>query len=75
MTAVVNLVGSEEDDIVGGDDESSERVEVDLCSCKKCSYRIFLEELEFSHLILRGEVSMYGLTDVVTFDLEDVSSI
>ena len=74
-SAVVSLVGSEEDDIVGGDEESSEGVEIYLCSCKKRSYRIFLEELESSRLIIRGEVSMYGLTDVVTVNLEDVCSI
>ena len=75
MTADINLVGSEEDDIVGGDEESSEGVEIYLCSCKKRSYRIFLKELESSRIIFRGEVSMYGLTDVVTVDLEDVGSI
>ena len=51
MTAVVNLVGSEEDDIVCRDEESSERVEVDLRSSKKRSYRIFLEKLDSSLLI------------------------
>ena len=75
MTADVNLVGSEEDNIVCGDEELSEGVEIYLSSCKKRSYRIFLEELESSRIIFRGEVSMYGLTDVVTVDLEDVCSI
>ena len=75
MTAVVSLVGSEEDNIVGGDKELSEGVEIYLSSCKKRSYRIFLEELESSRLIFRGEVSMYRLTDIVTIDLEDVCSI
>ena len=75
MTAEVSLVGSEEDDIVGRDEESSKSVEIYLSSCKKRSYRIILEELESSRVIFRGEVSMYGLTDVVTVDLEDVSSI
>ena len=75
MTAVVSLVGSEEDDIVGGYEESSESVEIYLSSCKKRSYRVFLEELESSRMIIRGEVSMYELTDVVTIDFEDVCSI
>ena len=75
MTAIVNLVGSDKDDIVDGDEESSERIEVDLRSSKKRSYCIFLEELESSRLIFRREVSMYRLTYVVTIDLEDIGSI